>query len=97
MLAFTGDTDECDNLTPLLRAADLALVDSAFVDGRDTVAGIHLSGSRAAAAAVRAGGVRRLVLTHLPPWNDPEVCRTQAAAVWPGEVELAQPGAAYEL
>ena len=97
VLAFTGDTDECDNLTPLLRAADLALVDSAFVDGRDTVSGIHLSGSRAAAAAVRAGVVGRLVLTHLPPWNDPEVCRSQAAAVWPREVELARPGATYEL
>lgn len=96
-LAFTGDTDVCDNLVPLLRGADLALVDSAFVDGRDDVPDIHLSGSRAAAAAVRAGGVRRLVLTHLPPWNDPEVCRAQAAAVWPGEVEMATPGTAYEL
>lgn len=97
VLAFSGDTDECDNLSPLLHGADLALVDSAFVDGRDTTPGIHLSGSRAATAAVRAGGVRQLVLTHLPPWNDPEVCRAQASAVWPGEVELARPGTAYEL
>ena len=53
-----------------------------------------------------AGGARprcapgecgRLVLTHIPAWNDPEVCRAQAAAVWPGEVELARPGAVYEL
>ncbi len=97
VLAFTGDTDDCDNLTPLLRGADLALLDSAFVDGRDVVPGIHLSGSRAAAAAVRAGGVRRFVLTHVPAWNDPEVCRAQAAAVWPGEVELARAGEVYEL
>jgi ribonuclease BN (tRNA processing enzyme) len=97
VLAYTGDTDTCDNLTPLLRGADLALVDSAFVDGRETVTGIHLSGSRAAQAAVRAGGVRRLVLTHLPAWNDPEVCRAQAQQVWPGEVELAAPEATYEV
>jgi ribonuclease BN (tRNA processing enzyme) len=97
VLAFTGDTDVCDNLTPLLRGADFALVDSAFVDGRDTVSGIHLSGSRAAAAAVRAGGVERLVLTHLPPWNDPEECRAQAAAVWPGTVELARAGMSYDI
>ena len=97
VLAFTGDTDTCDNLTPLLCGADLALVDCAFVDGRDTVAGIHLSGSRAAAAAVLAGGVGRLVLTHLPAWNDPELCRAQARAVWPGEVELALPDATYQL
>ena len=65
--------------------------------GATTCPDIHLSGPRAAAAAVRAGGVRRLVLTHIPAWNDPEVCRAQAAAVWPGEVELARAGAVYEL
>lgn len=97
VLAFTGDTDECDNLTPLLRDADFALMDSAFVDGRDTVTGIHLSGSRAAQAAVRAGGVRRLVLTHLPAWNDPETCRAQAATVWGAGVGLAQADDVYDL
>ena len=97
VLAFTGDTDDCPALDDLLRDADLALVDSAFVDGRDEVEGIHLSGSRAAAAAVRAGGVRRLVLTHVPAWNDPEVCRAQAATVWPGEVELARAGDTHDL
>jgi ribonuclease BN (tRNA processing enzyme) len=97
VLAFTGDTDDCANLTPLLHGADLALLDSAFVDGRDVVPDIHLSGSRAAAAAVRAGDVRRFVLTHIPAWNDPQVCRAQAAAVWPGEVELAAAGVVYEL
>ncbi|NHA68776.1 MBL fold metallo-hydrolase, partial [Phycicoccus flavus] len=92
VLAFTGDTDDCPNLDLLLAGADVALLDSAFVDGRDPVRGIHLTGSRAAAAAVRAGGVRRLVLTHIPAWNDAEVCRAQAAAVWPGRVELALAG-----
>ena len=97
VLAFTGDTDDCPNLTPLLRDADLALVDCAFVDGRDDVPGIHLSGSRAGRAAVRAGGVGRLVLTHMPPWNDPAVCRAQAAAEWSGPLEVARAGAVYDL
>ncbi|MGL4175446.1 MAG: MBL fold metallo-hydrolase [Dermatophilaceae bacterium] len=96
-LAFTGDTDDCPALDGLLAGADLALVDSAFVDGRDRTAGIHLSGSRAARAATRAGGVQRLVLTHIPAWNDPEVCRSEAAPHWRGEVELAQAGAVYRL
>lgn len=92
VLAFTGDTDDCANLDPLLGGADLALLDCAFVDGRDDARGIHLTGSRAATAAVRAGGVRRLVLTHIPAWNDPETCRAQAADVWPGPVEIATAG-----
>ena len=34
------------------------------------------------------------MLTHIPAWNDRELCRAQAAAHWAGEVELAEPGAA---
>jgi ribonuclease BN (tRNA processing enzyme) len=97
VLAYTGDTDTCQALEPLFHDADLVLADSAFVDGRDAAQGVHLSGSRAAQAAVDAGGVRRLMLTHLPPWNDPCVCRAQAGAVWPGEVELAEADARHEL
>ena len=97
VLAYTGDTDTCDALTPLLTGADLALVDSAWVDGRDTARGIHLSGRRAAEAAVAAGGVRRLMLTHIPPWNDREVCRAQAAAVWSGPLDVAIADKTYEV
>lgn len=98
VLAYTGDTDLCDELDELCVDADLMLTDSAFVDGRDDgTVGVHLSGSRAARAAVRATGVRRLMLTHIPAWNDPQVCRQQAASVWPGVVELAEPATTYEL
>jgi ribonuclease BN (tRNA processing enzyme) len=97
VLAYTGDTDTCDALKPLCHNATLVLSDSAFIDGRDGARGIHLSGSRAAQAAIDAGGVQRLMLTHLPPWNDPAVCRAQAAAVWPGDVELAEADAVHDL
>lgn len=97
VFAFTGDTDDCPALSPLLAGADLAMTDCAFVDGRDASRDIHLTGSRAATAALAAGGVQRLVLTHLPPWNDPEVCRAQAESVWPGEVGLARADAEYQL
>ena len=96
-LVYTGDTDACDQLSDLMTGADLVLADSAFVDGRDHIEGVHLSGRRAAEAAVRAGGVKRLMLTHLPSWNDPEVCRAQAAQVWPGEVELAEGGVTHKV
>lgn len=96
VLAYTGDTDSCESLHPLCEGADLVLADSAFVEGRDLARGIHLTGRRAAQAAV-AAGARRLMLTHIPAWNDPQVCRAQASEVWPGEVELAEPDATYHL
>ena len=96
-LAYSGDTDTCEALGRLFGGADLVLSDSAFVEGRDETAGIHLSGRRAAEAAVAAGGVRRLMLTHIPAWNDPEVCRAQAQDVWPGTVELAVAGETHTL
>ncbi|MDO5699234.1 MAG: MBL fold metallo-hydrolase [Dermatophilus congolensis] len=96
VLAYTGDTDACPALSVLMTGADLVLADSAFVEGRDETEGIHMSGRRAALAATEAGGVKRLVLTHIPAWNDVEVCRAQAAEVWP-EVEVCAPGDVFDL
>lgn len=96
-LVYTGDTDDCPALEPLMAGADLVLADAAFIEQRDRLRGIHLTGRRAAQAAVRAGGVGRLMLTHLPPWNDPQVCRAEAQEVWPGEVELAAPDVTYAV
>ncbi len=97
VLAYTGDTDSCDALTPLCHDATLVLADAAFVDGRDVTEGVHLSGRRAAEAAVAAGGVQRLVLTHLPPWNEPDVCIAQARQVWDGPLDVARPGLTLDL
>lgn len=97
VLAYTGDTDTCDALGPLCADADLVLADTAFVEGRDASRGVHLTAARAGVAATAAGGVGRLVLTHLPPWNDPEVCRAQARSTWEGPLDVAEPGATYTL
>lgn len=97
VLCYTGDTDTTPALTPLMTGADLVLADSAFCEERDEVRDIHLTGKRAAQAAVAAGGVKRLMLTHIPAWNDREVCRAQARIVWPGEVELAEPEGVYPI
>ncbi|MBO3142521.1 MBL fold metallo-hydrolase [Dermatophilus congolensis] len=96
IFAYTGDTDTTPNLTPLLRNADLVLADSAFIEGRDTVPGIHMHGRAVAQAALTAGGIKRLVLTHIPAWNDPEICRAQAATLWPN-VELCHPGQRFTV
>jgi ribonuclease BN (tRNA processing enzyme) len=93
-VAFTGDTDACPALGPLLADADLVLADAAFLEARDATRGIHLTARRAAQAAIDAGGVGRLVLTHIPPWNDPGATRAEAAELWP-DVEIACAGNRY--
>ena len=96
-LAYTGDTDACAGLDALADGVDLLLAEAAYVEGRDdALRGVHLTGRRAglAATTARAG---RLVLTHLPAWNDPAVTLAEARAVFDGPIDLASTGAVYEL
>lgn len=97
VLAYTGDTDECAGLDALAAGADLLLAESAYLEGRDDeVRGVHLTGRRAGAVATR-GGARRLVLTHVPPWNDPQVTLAEARDVYDGPLALARPGDVHVL
>lgn len=96
VLAYTGDTDSCPGLAPLLAGADLALAEASFLEGRDTGRGVHLTARRAAEAALEAGA-RRLMLTHLPPWTYPEHARAEAAEVWGEGVEIARAGERYAV
>ena len=93
-LAYTGDTDSCDGLVELARSVDLLLAEAAFVEGRDSVRGVHLTGLRAGEAATQAGA-GRLLLTHIPSWNDPEVTVAEARSSFSGPVEVVAPGASY--
>ncbi len=96
VLAYSGDTDSCPGLAPLLADADVALVEASYLERRDPGRGVHLTARRAAEAAVDAGA-RRLVLTHLPPWTEVADAVAEAAQVWPGEVELARPGRTLQV
>ncbi|HEY3437470.1 MAG TPA: MBL fold metallo-hydrolase [Actinotalea sp.] len=96
-IAYTGDTDTCAGLGDLARGADLLLAEAAFVEGRDdAIRGIHLTGRRAGTAAAEAG-VGRLVLTHIPSWNAPDVALAEARAVYDGPIELARTGLVLRL
>lgn len=96
VLAYTGDTDSCDALLALAKGADVLLAEASFQEGRDTARGVHLTGLRAGRLAADAG-CRRLVLTHVPVWTDPDVVRTEARTAFPGALEVARPGATYLL
>ncbi|GAA5168837.1 MBL fold metallo-hydrolase [Ornithinimicrobium tianjinense] len=91
VLAYSGDTDACPGLGRVLERADLALVEASYLEREQADPGVHLTARRAAEAAT-AAGARRLMLTHLPPWRDPEEARAEASEGWQGEVELARSG-----
>jgi ribonuclease BN (tRNA processing enzyme) len=93
---YTGDTGPCEQLVELARDTDLLLSEAAFTHGKEDIPDLHLTGRQAGQLAARAG-VRRLVLTHIPPWTDPERNLADAAEVYPGPVELAHPGAVYRF
>lgn len=96
VLAYTGDTDTCPGLGPLMANADLVLSEASYLESDDADRGTHLTARRAAEAAVEASA-RRLMLTHIPPWHDHEESRTEAAEVWAQEVEIAVAGETYEV
>lgn len=96
VVAYTGDTDACEALLPLAAGADLLVAEAAFHEGRDLQRGIHLTGRRAGELAARAGAAS-LLLTHLPPWNDPDRAAAEARQVWDGPLALAEPHAVYVL
>lgn len=91
VLTYSGDTDACEGLQAAAKGADLLLAEAAFQEGRDAVRGIHLTGRRAGECATAAGAAS-LLLTHLPPWNDPEAVLAEARQTWDGPLALAEPG-----
>ncbi|GAB3624045.1 MBL fold metallo-hydrolase [Mariniluteicoccus endophyticus] len=94
-LVYSGDTGPCDALVDLARGADTLLCEAAYLHRDDLPAGIHLSGRQAAEHASRAG-VRRLVLTHVPPWHDPADVYAEARPHFAGELIVAEPGMMVE-
>ncbi|MDQ3432057.1 MAG: MBL fold metallo-hydrolase [Actinomycetota bacterium] len=96
VLAYSADTGPTDTLVKLADGADLLLCEASFHDGQESVPDLHLTGGEAGAHASRAGAAR-LVLTHLPPWNDPDRALREAMATYDGPVEVARPGMTFDL
>lgn len=95
-LVYTGDTGPTPVLVDLARGADLLLSEAAFLAAADNPPDLHLTGADAAAVA-DAAGVGVLVLTHIPPWHDPEQVRAEARQVTRRPVELAAPGVRWTV
>ncbi|HET6759374.1 MAG TPA: MBL fold metallo-hydrolase, partial [Propionibacteriaceae bacterium] len=95
-LVYSGDTGPSDALVQLANRADLLLVESAFLDGPDNPPGMHLSGGQAAGVAT-AAEVQAVVLTHIPPWHQPDDVLAEAKPHFDGPISLASPGAAWDI
>lgn len=94
-LAYSGDTGPCEAVGRLADGVDLFLCEASFLDRHANPDSVHLTGSQAAEAATGAN-VGRLVLTHVPAWYDPAEVLAEAAG-FNGPVELAAPGASFQL
>jgi ribonuclease BN (tRNA processing enzyme) len=97
-VVYSGDTAESHDLVELARGADLFLCEASFLEQPDLpLAALHLTARQAVEHAMEAGA-DRIVLTHLLPWNDPERSLSEAKGCgFRGTIELARPGAVYDL
>ena len=95
-VVFSGDTGPCAALVDLARGADLLLAEAAFLDGPDNPRGLHLTGRQAAEAGA-AAGVGAVLLTHIPPWHEPDQVLTEATPHFDGPVSLAVTGGVWQI
>ncbi|GHH03625.1 MBL fold metallo-hydrolase [Streptomyces lanatus] len=95
VLAYSGDSGPCPELTELARDADLFLCE-ADIDAHRDGEQVHLTPEDAGITARRAG-VRQLVVTHVGPTLTPETATLRAAAAFGGPTGTAREGQALPV
>ncbi|WP_326560676.1 MBL fold metallo-hydrolase [Micromonospora sp. NBC_01796] len=96
-LAYSSDTAPCEALLRLAQGADLFLCEASYLDGVDNPPDLHLTGREAGEIATKSE-VGRLVLTHLvSAWGSEALTHEAAASAFAGPVEIARPGARYDI
>lgn len=96
VFAYSSDTGPDANFERLASNADVFICEATFQDSDGLWEG-HMSASQAATIASKCG-VKKLVLTHLPPGRDPELSLKEARDAAGGvTVELAADGLELEI
>ena len=95
-LVYSADTGDSPELVALAQGANVLLCEASVGVDEELVPGLHMTGRMAGEHADKAG-VERLIVTHVPPWNSPQAAADEAAAAFHGPVEIAAPGAVYEI
>jgi ribonuclease BN (tRNA processing enzyme) len=96
LVAYTGDSGRCDQLAEVAAGADLLIAEASFHHEADNPPDVHLTGIDCGEIA-REAGVKKLLITHVPPWYDPQDMLAAAGAVWDGPADLARAGAVHEV
>ncbi|GAA4117149.1 MBL fold metallo-hydrolase [Nocardioides fonticola] len=95
-IGYSGDTGPCEGLDAIAKDVDLFLAEASFRSCDTNPPALHLTGTECGEVATRMGA-RRLVVTHIPPWFTSDVALEEARDSFAGPVELARPGAVYDL
>jgi ribonuclease BN (tRNA processing enzyme) len=95
-LVYSADTGQSAELIALAQGADALLCEASVGPDESMVPDLHMTGRMAGEHAEKAG-VARLIVTHVPPWNSPDVAAGEAGAAFSGAVETAAPGAVYDV
>ncbi|GAA1613941.1 MBL fold metallo-hydrolase [Kribbella sancticallisti] len=96
-LAYSGDTGPNDGLIELARGADLLLCEAALRDDDpNNPPDLHMTPADAGEHAKRAG-VKRLVITHVPPWFNRDTQGQGARRTYSGDVQVAAPDMTFDI
>jgi ribonuclease BN (tRNA processing enzyme) len=95
-IAYSGDTGPTPALLDVAADADLFLCEASFRHGEDNPPNLHLTGAECGETAAKCK-VKRLVITHVPPWYDAQGMLEEAVSVYDGPAELAVQGAVYDI
>lgn len=95
-LVYSGDTGPCEALGELADGVDVLLAEASAVEGDPNPPDLHLTGLQLGEVAA-AAGVGHLVITHVQPWNSPEVALAESRTRFDGTTSLAAPGWSLEL
>ena len=95
-VGYSGDTGPCEGLDRVATDVPLMIAEASFRSSDENPPHLHLTGSDCGSLAARMQ-VGRLVLTHIPPWFGSDTALKEATDAFSGDIELARPGAVYEL
>jgi ribonuclease BN (tRNA processing enzyme) len=90
-LAYTGDTGPSEEIELLADGADLLVAEASWLEPDEKLGPVHLTAGQAGEHAARAGAAA-LMLAHFWPGLDRGASREQAAAVFDGELLVAEEG-----